>query len=255
VAAQASLAQAKAQLENTRAQSKRTFQLEQQGITSKAASDQMRAQLASAEGRVAGAEADLERAKQQLGAEGVSNARIQAAIAALGVAELNLQWTEMHAPAQGAVVDLRIAEGSYARAGQALMTFVSFDEVWVEAYVTENNLGRMAVGNPVEISLDAYPGRIFKGVVASFTFAAVAPGTTTSEDLPKPPKVSGWMRDPQRFPVRIRMLGYERGSETADIRRMVNGQADVVVFTGDNWILNTLAAAWIRLMSWISYAY
>ena len=63
------------------------------------------------------------------------------------------------------------------------------------------------------------------------------------------------MRDPQRFPVRIVMASYEVGSEAHDIRRMVNGQADVIVYTGGNGLLNALGAAWMRLMSVISYAY
>ncbi|MBP0464203.1 HlyD family secretion protein [Roseomonas sp. PWR1] len=255
-AAQAELAQARAQLENTQSQSERTFTLARQGIATRAAADQAQAQLLSAQGRVTAAEAELERARQQLGATGADNARIQAAIAALGLAEINLRWTELRAPGRGAVVDLQITEGTFAPAGQRLMTFVSFEEVWVEAYMTENNLGRIAVGNAAELSLDVYPGRIFQGTVTSITIAAAAPHAGTSSDgLPKPPEVSGWMRDPQRFPVRIRMEGYGGGSEAADIRRQVNGQADVVVYTGGNAVLNGLAAAWIRFMSWISYAY
>jgi multidrug resistance efflux pump len=254
-AAQANLAQAQALLENTRAQSERTFQLEQKGITSVAAADQMRAQLSSAEGRVSGAEADLERARQQLGVEGANNPRILAALVALHTAELNLQWTELHAPARGVVLDLQVAKGTFAQAGKTLMTFVSFDDVWVEAYMTENNLGRVAIGNPVELSLDVYPGRIFEGVVSSITIAAAASGQTGHSSLPQPPKVTGWMRDPQRFPVRITMRGYEIGTDRADIRRHFNGQADVVVYTGGNSVLNALAAFWIRFMSWLSYAY
>ena len=255
VAAQSALTQARALLENTRTQSQRTLQLEREGISTRAAGDQARAQLLSAEGQVAAAEADLERARQQLGATGASNARIQGAIAALGIAELNLQWTELRAPARGMVVDLSITKGSYAHAGTPLLTFGSFDQIWVDAYFTENNLGRMAVGNPVELTLDAYPGRIFEGVVSSFTLAASEGAATRPGELPRPPRVSGWMRDPQRFPVRIRMLGYEAGSEAANIRRQVGGQADVIAYTGHNWVLNTLGAVWIRFMSWISYAY
>jgi multidrug resistance efflux pump len=253
-AAQANLAQAQAQLENTRAQAQRTFELERRGITSIAAADQMRAQLRSAEGRVSGAEADVERARQQLGAEGGDNARIQAALVALHTAELNLQWTELRAPARGEVLDLQVAEGTFAHSGQRLMSFVSFDDVWVEAYMTENNLGRVAVGNPVELSLDVYPGRIFEGVVSSITVAAAAPGQTGHSNLPQPPRVTAWMRDAQRFPVRITMRGYEV-ADRADIRRQFNGQADVIIYTGGNSVLNALAAVWIRFMSWLSYAY
>ncbi len=255
-AAQAELAQARAQLENTRAQCTRTFTLARQGIASRAAADQAQAQLLTAEGRLTTAEAGLERARQQLGATGAENARIQQAIATLGLAELNLRWTELRAPGRGAVIDLQVTEGTFAPAGRRLMTFVSFEEVWVEAYMTENNLARIAIGNRAEISLDLYPARIFPGQVTSITIGAAAPQAGTSSDgLPKPPEVAGWMRDPQRFPVRIRMENYGTGSETVDIRRMLNGQADVVVFTGDSAILNALAMAWIRFMGWVSYAY
>ncbi len=73
--------------------------------------------------------------------------------------------------------------------------------------------------------------------------------------LPKPPEVTGWMRDPQRFPLRISMQGYEVGDEYADVRRMLNGQADVIVYTTGNWITNALAWTWMRIMSVLSYAY
>jgi multidrug resistance efflux pump len=189
-AAQASLAPAQAMLENARAQSQRTFQLERDGVASHSAGDKMRADLLSAEARVSGAEADLERARQQLGAEGANNPRILAALATLHTAELNLQWTELHAPARGVVLDLQVAQVTYAQAGKPLMTFVSFDDVWVEAYMTENNLGRVAIGNPVELTLDVYPGRIFEGVVSSITIAAAASGQTGHSSLPQPPKVT-----------------------------------------------------------------
>lgn len=74
-------------------------------------------------------------------------------IAQLGEAELNLEWTELHAPSRGVVVDLTIGEGTFAKAGQGLMNLLSFEEVWVEAYLTENNLAKVSVGDPAEIVL------------------------------------------------------------------------------------------------------
>lgn len=252
--AQASVTQAQINLDNLQVQGQRYFTLEKEGVVSVADADSLRARIAAAKSQLVAANADLERARQQLGQEGADNSRIRAAIAALGEAELHLEWTELFAPAPGTVVDLQVAGGTYAKAGQSLMSFISFEDVWVEAYLTENNIARISVGDPVELTLDLYPGRIFDGVVSSFSFGASV-GTQMAGDLPKPPEVDGWMRDPQRFPVRIRMQGYEIGSDTADVRRMLNGQADVIVYTGDSWLLNTLGAGWIRLMSWLSYAY
>jgi len=252
--ARANLTQAEIGLENAKLQSVRIFELEQKKVVSKARADEMRAELAAANSKVVAAQADLEKSQQQLGGAGADNAQIRTAVAQLGQAELNLEWTELRAPARGVVVDPTIGEGTFAKAGQGLMNLISFDEVWVEAYLTENNLARVAIGDPVEMTLDLYPGRIFEGAVSSITIGASA-GPGSAGSLPTPPKEQAWMRDPQRFPVRIRMLGYEIGSEQVDIRRNLNGQADVIVYTGDSWILNTLGALWIRLNAWISYAY
>ncbi len=252
--ARANLTQAEIGLENAKLQSVRIFELEQKKVVSTARADEMRAELAAAKSKVVAAQADLEKAQQQLGGAGADNAQIRTAVAQLGQAELNLEWTELRAPARGVVVDPIIGEGTFAKAGQGLMNLISFDEIWVEAYLTENNLARVSIGDPVEMTLDLYPGRIFKGAVSSITIGASA-GPESAGSLPTPPKEQAWMRDPQRFPVRIRMLGYEIGSEQVDIRRNLNGQADVIVYTGDSWILNTLGAIWIRLNAWISYAY
>jgi multidrug resistance efflux pump len=252
--AQASLTQAEINLENVEIQSARIFELDKKNLVAKVKVDNMRADLAAAKSKVTGAQADLEKARQQLGEEGADNAQVRSAIAQLGEAELNLEWTELHAPSRGVVVDLSIGEGTFAKAGQALMNLVSFEEVWVEAYLTENNMARVSVGDPVEIVLDLYPGRIFKGKVSSITNAASV-GPDSAGSLPQVPKEQDWLRDAQRFPVRIRMEGYEIGSENVDIRRNLNGQANIIAYTGDNGFLNLLGAAWIRLVSWLSYAY
>jgi len=252
--AQANLTQAEIGLKNAELQSARIFELDQKNVIAKAKVDDMRAALAAAKSKVAGAQADLEKARQQLGDKGADNPQIRSAIAQLGEAELNLAWTELRAPSRGAVVGLTIGEGTFAKAGQGLMSLVSFEEVWVEAYLTENNMALVSVGDPVDIVLDLYPGRIFKGKVSSITNAASV-GPESSGSLPHVPKQQDWLRDAQRFPVRIHMLGYEIGSEHADIRRNVNGQANVIVYTGDHGFLNTLGAVWMRLLSWLSYAY
>lgn len=251
--AAANLASARVNLQNVEAQTARTLDLESRGVVSSARGDNARATLEAAQSAVVAAEADLERARRELGVEGADNPQIREAVAALGEAELALEWAELRAPARGVVVDLDVTQGVFARAGSPLLTFVSFEEVWVEAYMKENNIANIDIGDPAEISLDLYPGRIFNGVVASISFAAS--DGTRGGSLPSAPRVDGWMRDPQRFPVRIAMAGYEVGSEAVDIRRMVNGQADVVVYTGENRFLNALAAAWMRLMSVISYGY
>jgi multidrug resistance efflux pump len=253
--AQSAVARARTDLENVQVQSDRVFALEKKGLVAVARGDSARSSLAAAQSSLAGAEADLVRAQEDLGAEGSDNPRVRAAVAALSEAELDLERSQLYAPSRGAVLDLNIDEGTYATAGKALMTFVSAEEVWVEAYMTENNLGRVSVGDPAEVVLDIHPGRVLNGIVASFGGGASTGSETKPGELPKPPKASGWMRDPQRFPLRIRLPDYVGGDLDDDVLFQVNGQADIIVYTSGNLVLNTIGALWIRAMAWLSYAY
>ncbi|SDI20119.1 HlyD family secretion protein [Aliiruegeria lutimaris] len=252
--AQAKVSRAAADLENIRLQTARVFEMEKKGLVAAARGDDARARLAEAESTLTGAEADLDRAREQLGPAGEDNPGVRQALAALADAELKLEWTALHAPAAGVVSNLDIAPGAYAAAGKPLMTFVDSENVWIEAYMTENNLGLMSPGDRAEIVLDIHPGRVFEGRVESFSGAASV-GSKGSDGLSSPPRNSGWMRDPQRFPVRIVMPGYEKAEIGDDISLQLNGQADVIVYTGRNALLNLAGKWYIRLASWLSYAY
>ncbi|MGS0726443.1 HlyD family secretion protein, partial [Shewanella sp. 0m-11] len=59
---------------------------------------------------------------------------------------------------------------------------------------------------------------------------------------------TGWLRQSQRFPVTI-VLPVD---EAVGLRR-VGGQADVIVYTSDNSIINLFGKFWIRVVSWFSY--
>ena len=60
-----------------------------------------------------------------------------------------------------------------------------------------------------------------------------------------------WLRDEHRFAVIID-LNLPDLTES-DLR--VGSQASVIVYTGDNWVMNTLGKFYIRLNAWLSYAY
>lgn len=252
--AQAQLVRAETDLENVRVQSARVFELEKKDLIAVARADDARTSISNAEAAVDVAQAELDRARQNLGDDGEDNPGVRAALADLADAQLNLAYTELRAPAVGGVPDLTISEGAEAQAGQQLMAFVDSRNVWVEAYFKENNFGNLKIGDPVKVVLDTHPGRVLDGRVESMTGAASL-GNPPRDGLPRPPSTSGWLRAPQRFPVRIVLPGYETGDTKDDIMFLHNGQADVVVLTGDNVILNTIGSIYIRAISWLSYAY
>ena len=131
------------------------------------------------------------------------------------------------------------------------MTFTSFTDVWVEAYLRENSIGNIEIGDPVDIVLDMVPGHVFKGSVTSKSFAVKSPTSGEAGQAVTVKSGSGWLRDAQRFPVFIRF-----NDESAYGSRFAGGQADVQIYTRkSNAILNGMGRLWIRLMSWLTYAY
>jgi multidrug resistance efflux pump len=248
-AAQARVADAKAQLAHDRVQADRRITLENLGVASETEADRARAALSRGEAQLKTAIADLQKATENLGDTGSDNTGVRSAMAAVERARDNLKNTSLFAPSTGVITDLSVAVGNYASTGQPLMTFVSGSDVWVVAYLRENSLGNVEAGDSAEILLDVAPGRIFQGKVASIGY-----GVETDRDqlggLPSVGSQSGWLRDPQRFPVIVRF-----SDDSSRGLRRAGGQADVIIYTGRNFILNPLAWIWIRFVGLLSFVY
>jgi multidrug resistance efflux pump len=220
------------------------------GAVSKAELDRRQTALVGAKSQVAEAEAELEKAKHELGKGGQDNPKIRAAVAALEKAKSDLAETTLRAPSDGGITNLKIDEGHYANAGAPLMTFVSATDVWIQANMRENSIGNLKVGDRAEITLDIAPGRIFPGKVSSIGFGVKPPSGGEVGELETVKGDSGWLRDAQRFPVIIEFTD----DSTYGLRR-AGGQADVQIYTPGHPILHGLGWLWIRLMSWLSYVY
>jgi multidrug resistance efflux pump len=244
------LGMARAQLDRAQRDWNRvqTVLKENPGALSLADKDQSETALSQATEQVASAEADLERAEQNLGVSGTSNPQFIASVKALEQAQLDLAYTSIIAFADGYIESFSVDLGYYAAAGQPLATLVPDRGKWIQADMKENNLSLMKAGNQVEFSLDVIPGQIYPGKVRSIGFG-VSTGNTNRGDLPNISGSSGWLRDPQRFPVIITFT--EPGS--ADTLRL-GGQVDVVVFTKDKGgLLKALGKLRIRINTWLSY--
>lgn len=199
------------------------------------------------------AEADLRKAQEAAGESGDNNAQLRSARSAIEKAELDLARTRVVAPGRGVVTDLRTDVGHFAQAGTAAMTLIANHDLWINADLTENNLGNIDPGDEVAIVLDVLPGEVLKGRVRS-----VGGGVSSGQQqappgtLPTIQNSRDWLRQAQRFPVAIEF-------DAAEAHRLgrlrPGGQAEVMVFTGDNAVMNRLGAAYIRLMSLFSYLY
>jgi len=218
------------------------------GALSLADRDRAETSLAQAVEQVSSAEADLEKAQQQLGIEGPENPQLRAAVAALEQAQLDLHFTTLHAPYAGVIESFGVDVGHYAQAGQPLATFIADHDVWIQADMRENNISNIEIGDRVEFVLDVAAGRVFEGRVRSIGFGVSSEGGTNRGDLPTVSSSKGWLRDPQRFPV---IVAFE-GEEALGYLR-AGGQADVVVYTGRRPVLNAISWCRIRLISLLSY--
>ncbi|TBW32809.1 HlyD family secretion protein [Azotobacter chroococcum] len=210
------------------------------------------ATLEQAVSQVAAARAEVQRAREQEGGSGADNAKLRSAAAALEQAERDLANTRVRASSAGLITDLRAEVGQYAGAGNPVLTLIALDDLWISAEMTENNLGHLEPGTPVAIVLDALPGVVFEGHVRSIGFGVSVGQGSPPGSLPTVQNNRDWLRAAQRFPVIVEFAP----GELADPRALrIGGQAEVMAFPSPGNPLNPLGRVFLRLMSWLSYAY
>ncbi|AYF90351.1 HlyD family secretion protein [Pseudomonas sp. JS3066] len=211
-----------------------------------------RASREQAISQVAAARAEVQRAREQQGGSEAENAQLRSAATALEKAELDLANTQVRARSAGLITDLRTDIGQYVGAGNPVMTLIAIHDLWISADFTENNLGHVQPGAPVAIVLDALPGRVFKGRVRSVGYGVSVGQAPAPGSLPSVENSRDWLRPAQRFPVIVELLPGEL-DELRGLR--VGGQAEVMAFPREGNVLNPLGRLFIRMMSWLSYAY
>ena len=118
--------------------------------------------------------------------------------AELEQAQLNLQYTKIYAPVHGVIGHRTVEVGQYVQPGQALMSLVDIENVWITANFKETQLRNMQQGQPVSIHVDAL-GRDYDGKVL-----AVGGASGARFSLFPPENATGnYVKVVQRIPVRI----------------------------------------------------
>ena len=227
------------------------IQKEDPGAISVRRVESAEATLTAAQGQVASAAANIEKAQQDLGQSGEQNSRILQAQSALDQAKLNLERTTIRAPEDGVVTDVRVNNGNYANAGTPQLTFISVKNIWVQADFTENNLGNVRLGNTVGMVFDVLPGRVLSGTVREIGYG-VAVNSAPLGSLPTIENDRDWLRASQRYPVLID-FPFPTREDGTDLR--VGSQVSVVVFTKEGGLISLLARFQIWLNSILTYAY
>jgi len=189
--ADAAVAQAQANAVKARADLARVEPLAIQSVVSAQQLDAARAAASAADAQLASAQAAL------LGAD----ARVGAARASRDQAALQLSYTRITAPSNGVVSKKSVEIGQLVQAGQPLMTVVPLEDIWVTANLKETESADVTPGDSVEITVDAYKGKRFRGHVES-----ISPATGAKFSLLPPDNATGnYTKVVQRLPVRVRI--------------------------------------------------
>jgi membrane fusion protein (multidrug efflux system) len=196
--------------------------------------NQSAADVASLQADMQQAKLDYDRAAALLGDKAISQQQFDAAAARYkGLAQkvkgalykadqgkLNLGYTQITAPDDGAIARRAVEPGMVVPVGQALFGFVSSRERWVTANFKETQLGGITPGAEAEVTVDALPGRTLKGHVDS-----ISSGTGSTFTLLPPDNSTGnFTKVVQRVPVKIALDNLQPG----DVDRLQAGLSAVV---------------------------
>jgi HlyD family secretion protein len=112
--------------------------------------------------------AELDELKAGPTMEEIAAAEAQIAQAEAAVAALQTQVAKMtlQSPIDGSVTSRSTHSGEAALAGATLLTVANVDEVKLTVYIPEDELGRVYLGQGVEVQVDSFPGRVFTGTVS-----------------------------------------------------------------------------------------
>ena len=167
-AAEQTVADAKADLELKRADLARYSKLYKRDAISAQNYDQAETAYKRARATYERAEQNLSEVREGTRKEqlAVSRATLRTAQQDLELSKVRLDFTVLHAPVTG-VITVRQAElGEYVVPGTPVVTIADLDHLWVRAYVSETDLGRVRWGQAATVRTDTYPGKSYKGTVA-----------------------------------------------------------------------------------------
>jgi membrane fusion protein (multidrug efflux system) len=157
---------------------------------------------------VAAAKARVDQARAALGGASFDPSKpydhptIRKAQKDLEEAELKLSYTEIKAPVTGVVNRRSVNPGDHVQEGQGLLSIQPLESIYITANFKETQLADIRIGQHVDVYVDAYPDKVFKGRVSGF-----APATGAASSLLPPENATGnFVKVVQRLPVRIDLI-------------------------------------------------
>jgi len=225
-AREAEMAVAAADLERAAGDRKRFGNLVAEGAVSVQTRDAAEAAFRQAQARLDKGRFARDEAVSQLSALdariGEAAARIKAVEASLATLRIALAHSRILAPIAGTIGHRSVQVGQYVKPGNVLAFLIPAEGLYVEANFKETQIEHMRPGQPVEITVDAFPDAPFKGRVDSF-----APASGSEFSLLPPENATGnFTKIVRRVPVRI---AFEPGADLGNLRPGLSATARVRV--------------------------
>ncbi|MBV9103601.1 MAG: HlyD family secretion protein [Candidatus Eremiobacteraeota bacterium] len=157
--------------------------------------------VVTAQGKLAESASPNRVAAQQASAQ-AAGAQVATAQTSVNLAQNDLSYTQIRSPIDGYVGQKSVDIGQTVAPGTPLLTIVPVRDVYITANYKETQLGRIRVGQPVDINVDAYSGVKFHGYVDN-----ISPASQNTFSLVPAQNASGnFVKVTQRLPVRIRFI-------------------------------------------------
>ena len=166
--AEAALRQAQYDFENRRAQYERVKPLFERGVIAKEAFDNAETGFKVARAAVDRAAENYQLVKEGPRKEDIEDARAQVeqARASLKLAETQLGYTTLYAPLSGVVLVKSSEIGEVVNPGTSILTLADIENVWLKAYISETDLGRIKWGQEVIVTTDLQPQKEYRGKIS-----------------------------------------------------------------------------------------
>lgn len=153
---------------------------------------------------------------------GQAGARIETSEAQLESARIDLARTKIYAPVSGKISKKTVTIGNLVSPGTPLMSLVPTEQPWVIANFKETQLTNVRVGQPVDVEVDAFPGKVFHGRVNS-----ISAGTGATFALLPPDNATGnFTKIVQRVPVKITFDPGQEGLDRLTVGMSVTATID-----------------------------
>ncbi len=94
-----------------------------------------------------------------------ARARVKAAKEALEVAKIQLSNATLASPLTGMVLSENVEDGEFVSPGMPVVTVADIEHPWLRAYINETDLGKVKVGQKVDVTTDTFPGKIYEGTI------------------------------------------------------------------------------------------